>query len=382
MRVSKPKLLILSDFFYPHWTGIAKSMYYFVNAMGKELDITVLTVKFQPNLKKEETIFSAHVIREEYLFPVSRSKYSLQIIYKFLYLVRGFDIILINSPFTNILPIACIARLFRKKLLILHHGDLILSRGITNKIVEKIFDISSYVGFFVAHKVSTFTYDYARSSRVLKPHMKKFSPILIPITKTEGHQIERTKSSAFETLRELKRQKKTLYGFAGRFVEEKGFDILFDAIPEIISRLPHAHFVFAGETDIKYENFFQRNTKKLQRVSRHITFLGLLDESELDLFYTQIEYIILPSRSDCFPLVQVEAMLVKTPAIVSDIPGASYLVKQTGFGVLFKKGDPTDLAEKIITAPQKKALQKYHKHVLKLLDSKKNVAQIKEFITS
>ena len=38
-------------------------------------------------------------------------------------------------------------------------------------------------------------------------------------------------SKNLESLEHFKKQKKILFGFAGRFVDEKGFDILFQAIP-------------------------------------------------------------------------------------------------------------------------------------------------------
>lgn len=374
----KIRLLIVTDYFYPHWTGIAKSMYYFIRILENIYTITVLTVQHRKNLKKEENIFSASVLREGYLFSMSRSQYSIILILRFLLIVNSYDVVFVNSPSSNILPIAIIAKIFKKRLLMLHHGDLILPEGFSNRLIEKIFDLSSFVAFSLADKVSTFSIDYSEYSRVLKRHLSKFAPLTIPVTMPNVIKDDRIVS---KKLRILKAQGKILHGFAGRFVEEKGFDILFEAIPKIVQKLPNAYFVFAGQTKIPYENFYQKNIYKIKKVKDYTKFLGLLNEDALISFYKEIDFIILPSRSDCFPLVQVEAMLLKVPSIVSDIPGARVVVKETGFGLIFNKEDPDDLASKIIGAYRKRGvILKRYKKVLEFFDNRKNVEKIKEFI--
>jgi SAM-dependent methyltransferase len=54
--------------------------------------------------------------------------------------------------------------------------------------------------------------------------------------------------------------------------------------------------------------------------------------------------LALPSRSDCFELVQAEAMLCGTPVVASDIPGAREAVRRTGMGRLVAAEDPAALA--------------------------------------
>lgn len=369
----KKRILIVTDYYYPHWTGISKSLDYLTQSLKSSFDFAVLTVRFKKNLPKIDTRNGVKILREDYFFSLSRSKYSPATILRFLMEVKKHDIVFINSPCSNTLPVAILAKIFGKKLFVFHQGDLILPKGPINRVLEKIFDISTYIAFFLADKVSSYTKDYAEHSRALKPFLHKLTPFLIPIPPPK-------KLHRGGVTQGLKGEEKILFGFAGRFVEEKGFDILFDAIPRVIKRLPSVHFVFAGETNIAYENFYQKNQDKIKKLKKHLTFLGLLIGQKLAEFYSMIDFIVVPSRSDCFNLVQAEAMLSETPSIASDIPGLRFLVEKTGFGVTFKKENPQDLADKIIMCYKNKiAFLKHYQKVKEVLDYQKNVKEAKNY---
>ncbi|HVA96860.1 MAG TPA: glycosyltransferase family 4 protein [Candidatus Acidoferrales bacterium] len=370
----KQRVLLVTDFFYPHWTGIAKSVFSLTKALQDVFAITVLTVRFDKNLKQKEKVDDISIIRSDYLLTVSRSKYSFMIIVDFLRLVGKTDCVLINSPSANIVVFSILTKIFGKRLIIFHQGDLILPHGFHNRIIEKIFDFSCYVSFSLADKVATYTSDYAKHSRVIKPFLTKFTPVLLPIS------IEKKEQRILPVIEKFTRQNKIVFGFAGRFVEEKGFDILFRAIPLVMEQLPNAHFVIAGQ-EMQYEDFFGKNKALFESVKNHLTFLGLLNGKELQQFYSGIDCIVVPSRSDCFNLVQAEAMLCGTPAIVSDIPGLRYLVKESGFGMTFKSESSESLAEAIVACSNKKqSIMKNEKKLRELLDNEQIILHAKKFI--
>ncbi|MBI2641445.1 glycosyltransferase family 4 protein [Candidatus Roizmanbacteria bacterium] len=370
------KVLIVTDYFYPHWTGISKSIYNLVTSLQSKIHFTVLTVNYTGRLKSTETLKKIKIIRTFSTISFSRSKFSLSLFLKAIPLIRSNDVVFINSPSAHILPIALLAKVFKKKLLIFHQGDLILPNGFLNRIIEKIFDISSFISFSIAHKVATYTRDYAEHSRVLKPFLKKFSPLIMPIYLYDSPQ-----GQTIKILQGLKNQKKILFGFGGRFVEEKGFDILFKAIPKVMREIPNAHFIFAGEIKMEYEDFFKKTQALFDRVRQNVTIMGLLDEKELAYFYKMIDFIVIPSRSDCFPLFQAEAMLAGKPSIVSDIPGARFLVRQTGFGLVFASEDPRDLVEKLIDAAKNRdRFRLGQQKVSEILNNTRNAEAIRKYI--
>lgn len=349
---SPPRLLIATDYFYPHWTGIAKAMLNLIQKVGSRTKFTVLTVRYTPELAAEETIDGARVIREPHFVKISRSCYSWRILWRFWRELPNHDVALINSPSSNVLPFAVLAWLRGVPFIVFHQGDLILTGGLLNRVLENVFWYSTYIAGKLAKRVSTYTRDYAENSVVLKHFLDKFQPQLMPLV---IEKTTRPPSEKLAPLEKVRSQGKIVLGFGGRFVEEKGFDVLLDAIPTIIERHPNVHFAFAGETKIFYENFYERLKGRVEQLSEHITMLGLLDSVDLVYFYQGIDFILIPSRSDCFNLVQAEACYLGKPSLVSDIPGARHLVRSTGFGVIFPKENPAALADAVTEALSRRA---------------------------
>jgi len=131
-------------------------------------------------------------------------------------------------------------------------------------------------------------------------------------------------------------------------VEEKGFDILLRAIPHVLREVPTAQFVYAGAKP-DYEDFLSRCEPLLDPVRDRVTMFGLLtDAQELANFYGMLDLFVVPSRTDCFPSTQIEAILCGTPLVTADIPGAREVVQVTGMGVLAPPVDPEGLARRIV----------------------------------
>jgi glycosyltransferase involved in cell wall biosynthesis len=147
---------------------------------------------------------------------------------------------------------------------------------------------------------------------------------------------------------ELNLNHNRLVGFAGRFVEEKGFDYLFKAIPYVLETCPDVRFVYAGDFPV-YEDFYGRCKSLLDGWEDRVVFLGLIrDRRQLAAFYRMCDVFVSSSRTDCFPSTQIEAMLCGTPVVCTDIPGAREAVKKTGMGLLVPPHDEKALAEGII----------------------------------
>lgn len=373
--LKKQKLLFVTDYFVPHWTGLSRSFFLLVQAFQKEKDCTVLTVQHDRKLPKTEKKEDHTIIRVPFLFSLSRAKIAPLFFRTFLQQASLTDEVIVNSPHTFILPTILLAKLLKKKVKVFHQGDLILPQGIGNKFIESLFNISTFLSFWLADRLATYTSDYAENSRLLRFFPQKTDAFVIPFP------FEKETQKKLPQMTLLRKKYNSLFGFSGRFVEEKGFDILFRAIPFIMEKNPNIHFVFAGEKNMGYENFFEKNKKLYESVRKHVTFLGLLKGQQLEAFYSSLDALVMPSRSDCFGLVQAEAMKYQKPVVVSDIIGGRDIVKQTHFGEIFTKEDPEALTHSILKVVKNtKKYQKYFPLVKKYFSFEKNKQKAEEWI--
>lgn len=345
------RILLATEYFHPHWTGIAKTFHYVAkNLQSQGHDITVLTTQFDDQSPRNEVFDGIDIVRAPYQIRLSRTHYSLWIVFTFMSMLHRFDIVVINSPNSNVLFYSILTKVWGKKLVIYHQGDLKLPRMTGNfflhKALEIVFDLLTIPSFLLADIASTYTKDYAKNSRVMKYSLFKFKPYVPTYVLEDGKPTE-----AFaKQMTALKKKHKKIIGFAGRFVEEKAFDVLLKAMPHVIEKEPSAHFVFAGKTDIDYEPYFDKLAPLIEQNKDNLTFLGLLRDHNYTHFFKSIDTFVISSRSDCFPTTQIEAVLQGVPSVCTDIPGARMLVKKTGYGEIAEPENPQDLADKIIKA--------------------------------
>jgi glycosyltransferase involved in cell wall biosynthesis len=222
-----------------------------------------------------------------------------------------------------------------RKVVITHHGDLILPRpggfkSLLNRFIEWGMFQSYRYAAQRAGRIIGYSHDYADNSYYLMPFREKVSIIYPPVPMPEP-QPERVA----ELRAAWQHNGGPIIGYGGRFVEEKRPDLLIRALDVINRQHPDARIVFAGEYDIAYEDFWERSQPIVQKYKDQLIFLGLLTNmQEMANFYAACDVLVLPSATECLGMVQVESMLCGTPAIVSDIPGAREAVRVTGMGRL------------------------------------------------
>ena len=341
-------ILLVTEYFAPHWTGISQSCYYIAKSLIKQgYNVHVLTTQYDLELPLHEVRDGIEIERVPYQIRLSRTHYSWKIVLRFISSIRNFDCVIINSPNSNILFLAILAKIFGKRLVIYHQGDLVMPKQtgsfLAHKIVELFFDALTIPAMFLADRISTFTEDYAQNSRVMKYFLYKFFPYIPALVISQ-----KKPDTVFKAKLDTLKSKHILIGFAGRFVEEKGFDVLLEAIPLVSKKYPQSLFVFAGKTDIDYEPFFEKLKPMIEKNKNYLNFMGLLNENNLAYFYKNLHCFVLSSRSECLALTQLEALLQKVPVVVSNIPGARMPVKETGYGVVVEPESPQSLSDGII----------------------------------
>ncbi len=134
-------------------------------------------------------------------------------------------------------------------------------------------------------------------------------------------------------------------GFLGRFEEtRKGLPLLLEALPKIIKALPGVQLIVAGPGEPE-----KLLAKFDPQLTRHITFLGRLSESEKVTFLSNLDLYIAPNTGgESFGIILAEAMASGTPVLASNIQAFVDLLAIGDSGVTFISEDSNDLAKNVI----------------------------------
>ena len=144
--------------------------------------------------------------------------------------------------------------------------------------------------------------------------------------------------------------------FLGRLEPIKGLPVLFRAV-QILDReqFPMTLDV-VGSGDPEYERELRADVEKLGIVAR-VTFHGdLRGEAKRDRLIAS-HALILPSDSENFGFVVVEAMAEGVPVVVSDGVGLAETVRRYGAGQVFPRGDAAALASALAAYRDSSLLQ-------------------------
>lgn len=147
--------------------------------------------------------------------------------------------------------------------------------------------------------------------------------------------------------------------FVGCLSKAKGIFELLEAIPLVAKEVPYIHFHLVGEVIEKERNVLHianpTNNRKefLNRTSHrniqpYLTYHGVLYGEEKIRLYKQSDIFVLPSYSESFPFVLLEAAASGLPIVTTGV-GANPETYKAGENALFvEAGNVTDLAQKII----------------------------------
>ncbi|HEY5371568.1 MAG TPA: glycosyltransferase family 4 protein [Hanamia sp.] len=128
----------------------------------------------------------------------------------------------------------------------------------------------------------------------------------------------------------------------GRLAQIKGHTYLFQALPEIIKRLPELKLFVLGDGPLK-ENLIKQ-AKSLNILS-HIKFVGF---AKPQTYSSQCQLMIAPSLYESFGLVYIESFALKIPVVAFDAETANQIIENNKTGILVDKLNVDVLAEKII----------------------------------
>jgi len=344
----KLKILISLLYYFPHRTGLTIH----VQRVAEELvrrghQVTVLTARYRSDLPRDDMSMHEGVRIVRLWSPIRLSRGFIMPAYPLAAykLMREHDVVSIHTPMLETALTALLAKLTRRKIVITHHGDLVLPKGsLVNAFIQSTMFMMYRVAAHWSPQLIAYSQDYAEHSYYLKPYLHKlavnYPPIVMPLPNPQ--RVE-------ELRHEWAKDGGPVIGFAGRFVEEKRPDLLIKALDVINVKYPKARVVFCGEYDIKYEDTWERQQDLVNQYRDQLIFLGLRENpQDMADFYAACDVLALTSDTECFALVQVEAMLCGTPVVMTNTEGGRVPVQMTGMGKIARKGDWRSIGEALV----------------------------------
>lgn len=133
----------------------------------------------------------------------------------------------------------------------------------------------------------------------------------------------------------------------GNLTKRKGFNYLIDAMEQICSQQDDV-LCFIGGTGPEKKSL-QGQIDRLH-LSEKVKLLGSLSSDNLPLWMNACDVFVLPSLSESFGVVQIEAMACGKPVVSARNRGSEEVVISDKYGLLVEPADPGDLAEKTLVA--------------------------------
>lgn len=146
------------------------------------------------------------------------------------------------------------------------------------------------------------------------------------------------------TLKDLKAQGKKIVLYHGRITIQKGVDYFIKAARRVVDVDPSVVFVISGWGDMTNQIIEQVGRMSL---SKNVIFAGALWEEERDRMYQSADLAVMPSVSEPFGLVPLEALQHGTPSLISYQSGVGEVLTHV---LKVDFWDVDEMANKILAA--------------------------------
>lgn len=207
-----------------------------------------------------------------------------------------------------------ILQLFSEKV-IYYHPALVRSHLFTSK---------QYLSFIFGIDVWNIK-NYSRL-KLIKNANSIFSCSRFTISKMEGIFQEKitnaqciwpgTDTDKIPKKEQIRTDKKFNILIVGRIVNSlKGHDILIDTFKKLIRSFNNLRLIIVGEGE--YKKKLEINVKN-NNLNDHILFTGFVNETEMESIWSSADLFVMPSKTEGFGLVYIEAMRHSIPVICSN----------------------------------------------------------------
>ncbi len=229
------------------------------------------------------------------------------------------------------------AKIVSGKPLILHVHATSYDQAASDNIDPNIYKIEKEC-FDQADKIVTVS-QFTKNILVQKHYI---DPVKIEVVHNGCDTNEPTRHH--DTLNNLKAQGKKIILYHGRITIQKGVDYFIRAARQVVDVDPNVIFVISGWGDMTNQIIEQVGKMGL---SKNVIFAGALWEDERDRMYQSADLVVMPSVSEPFGLVPLEALQHGTASLISKQSGVAEVMTHV---LKVDFWDVEDMANKILSA--------------------------------
>jgi glycosyltransferase involved in cell wall biosynthesis len=133
-----------------------------------------------------------------------------------------------------------------------------------------------------------------------------------------------------------------IIGCVARLSHDKGIDLLLRAFQQVLFKNHDYHLILVGDGESKPE--LEKLCQQLN-ISTRVHFAGNVQQPES--YIKSFHAMVLPSRTESFPNVLLEAIKYRVPFAAAAVGGVPELTERVNSGILFPMGNIAEMADAI-----------------------------------
>jgi len=150
----------------------------------------------------------------------------------------------------------------------------------------------------------------------------------------------------------------------------KGLDIAINTIKIIKNAHPNIKLgIVGGDYGSETQKIIENDLNE-KNLTDNIIWFGSIDHQKLNYMYNASDIVIIPSRSESFGMVALEALASKTPLIISNVGGMAEIIQSNKKGILVNKTTPESFAELLL---------EFFENKIKIYKDKENEINIQDY---
>jgi len=135
--------------------------------------------------------------------------------------------------------------------------------------------------------------------------------------------------------------------YVGRLIALKGIDYLLRALSLVRNEVNDVLLLVVGDDTLGYERYLEELCRKLS-LDSCVRFLGGVSHEAIIRLLSLADVLVLPSLSEGFGLVLIEAMSMEKPIVATRVGGIPHTIEDGRTGILVQKGNVLELANALI----------------------------------